>query len=786
MLGKITPKTEIGEAKGLLRIRLYSLDANEELYAKGNFNGEGRMENAIANKKGDLPLEKMIFVGWASCPWVAVFARDTMKASTQRKQDSLFPRLPTPDSRLPIFKTSLISKCTSALLFLTLLKSSLGLASTQIEMIEPLIMQSTLAMLSQLPPVVDNANTSPLLQVSSQKNQLSSSILPSVPRLDQLPPVANNSSTRRQAQLLSQVSPQVIRQGSQIALNGRVFRVAWKQWKLGKSVRTGISDVGLTQTVGMELLSTRDFTRQPVQWFSYPPSTPLVLPSKLSGSYRYLDVTDFARIAGWQLQVQGDALRIYSVPARVENIHLETQPWGSRIIVDLDRPTPWQVRDLRTEGAIAFEAIADPSLIARFNAPPVVEQRQEIEDTAPVPVVPPIAQPVIRLDNAQNQTLLRVSIPEGKRLQVFSVPNPYRLVLDLRSDSLVEKEILWAPGIRWRQQYVNLGESRFPVVWLEVNPRTSGVSFRPIWSNPATQLGTAPLIQTAQLWQASAAINAGFFNRKNQLPLGAIRRDGRWFSGPILNRGAIAWNNSGQFKFGRLSLQETFIASTGVRLPVLFLNSAYVQPGIARYTPEWGPTYTPLTDNEVLIFVQNNQITAQMPGGIAGQMTFPIPTNGYLLTLRTNSTNVVADSLSSLSIGTPVRIDRSTTPADFARYPHILGAGPLLLQNRQIVLDAKGEQFSDSFTQQSAIRSCIGITPAGTLIIATIHGRVGGRGPSLTETAQLIQQLGAIDALNLDGGSSTGLYLGGQLLDRSPDTAARVHNALGIFRPSLP
>jgi exopolysaccharide biosynthesis protein len=46
--------------------------------------------------------------------------------------------------------------------------------------------------------------------------------------------------------------------------------------------------------------------------------------------------------------------------------------------------------------------------------------------------------------------------------------------------------------------------------------------------------------------------------------------------------------------------------------------------------------------------------------------------------------------------------------------------------------------------------------------------------------------LGAIDALNLDGGSSTGLYLGGQLLDRSPYTAARVHNGLGIFPPSLP
>jgi hypothetical protein len=250
---------------------------------------------------------------------------------------------------------------------------------------------------------------------------------------------------------------------------------------------------------------------------------------------------------------------------------------------------------------------------------------QEAEDAAPVSVGAQGEQAVIRVENTQNQTTLRVDIPAGKRLQVFSVPNPNRLVIDLRPDAMVEKEILWAPGIRWRQQYVNLGKSRFPVVWLEVNPRTSGVSFRPIWSNPTTQVGTAPIIQTAQLWQASAAINAGFFNRNNQLPLGAIRRDGRWWSGPILNRGAIAWNDRGQFKFGRLSLQETLITSAGGRLPILFLNSGYVEPGIARYTPEWGSTYTPLTDNEVLVVVQNDQVTGQIPGGVAGKAVLPHP-----------------------------------------------------------------------------------------------------------------------------------------------------------------
>jgi hypothetical protein len=608
--------------------------------------------------------------------------------------------------------------------------------------------------------------------------------------LSQLPPVAEETPAPRRAEFLSQALPKVIRQGTQLSLNGQMLTVAWRQWQVGASIRTGISDVGVKQVLGLELLSTRDLTQQPVQWFSNPQTTPLVLASQLGGSSRYLDVTDFVKIAGLRLQVEsaglmspqasGDTLQISSLPARVTDIRQGPQPWGSRIVIDLDRPIPWQVSDRRTEGVIILEASADPSLIKRFSTPHL-EQMQDAEDAAPVSVGAQGEQAVIRVENTQNQTTLRVDIPAGKRLQVFSVPNPNRLVIDLRPDAMVEKEIIWAPGIRWRQQYVNLGKSRFPVVWLEVNPRTSGVSFRPIWSNPTTQVGTAPIIQTAQLWQASAAINAGFFNRNNQLPLGAIRRDGRWWSGPILNRGAIAWNDRGQFKFGRLSLQETLITSAGGRLPILFLNSGYVEPGIARYTPEWGPTYTPLADNEVLVVVQNDQVTGQIPGGVAGKASFPIPSDGYLLTLRSNGTDP-----SSLAVGTQVRIEQVTAPADFGSYPYILGGGPLLLQNRQIVLDAKAEQFKDAFIQQSASRSVIGTSATGTLIIATIHNRVGGRGPNLTETAQLMQQMGAIDALNFDGGSSTGLYLGGQLLDRSPYTAARVHNALGIFLPSLP
>jgi hypothetical protein len=700
---------------------------------------------------------------------------------------------------------AMMSKRTCIFLLFTFFGSSIALASTRVGNAKPLGLQIGEAVLDRL-PLADEETTAVhqvefLSRVSSQQIRQSPQTSVGKALLSQLPPVADEALAPRRAEFLSRVPPQVIRQGTQLSLNGRMLSVAWRQWQLGTSIHTDISDAGLMQTLGIELLSTNDLTRQPIQWFSSPPTTPLVLASQVSGSYRYLDVTDFARIAGLQLQVAGDTLQISSAPARVANIRQESQPWGSRIVVDLDRPIPWQASDRLTEGVITLDASADPSLIDRFKTPPAPEQRPNSDRVRPgdsegmeptgtpsgATGVPPGSStaktntPVIRLENAQNQTILRVTIPEGKRLQAYSVHNPNRLVIDLRADAMIEKEILWAPGIQWRQRYVNLGKSRFPVVWLEVDPRTSGASFRPIWSNPATLVGTTPLIQTAPLWQATAAINAGFFNRNNQLPLGAIRRDGRWFSGPILNRGALAWNDRGEFKFGRLSLQETLIASTGERLPILFLNSGYVQPGLARYTPEWGPTYTPLSDNEVLVFVQNDRVTSQMPGGASGKASFPIPTDGYLLTLRSKGTNAV-----SLGIGTQVGIEQGIAPTDFGNYPHILGAGPLLVQNRQIVLDAKGEQFSDAFIKQFAIRSAIGSTATGTLIIAALHNRNGGRGPNLIETAQLMQQLGAIDALNFDGGSSTGLYLGGQLLDRSPYTAARVHNGLGIFRPSIP
>ena len=543
-------------------------------------------------------------------------------------------------------------------------------------------------------------------------------------------------------------------QGDRVTVNGVGFRLAWMQWRDPKSpsLRTGVSDFGLAQAIGLQLLNTNDAAKQPVQWFSQPATTPIVLPTRRSATLRFLDITDLARLSGWQVQTSGSTLQIVTPIAKLLAVRQSKPSAGDRLVLELDRPTPWQVDRQGQDVTLTLNAQADPSL-GSFQP--------KLSDSLPA----------LKLETAPTRLQFRVT--DNQRARVWSLPNPDRLIVDIRSDGPPDQNILWAPGLRWRQQTVSLGNDRFPVVWLEVNLRLPGVTVKPILPNPKALVGTALLVQTAQLNQVAAAINGGFFNRNNQLALGAVRQDDRWFSGPILNRGAIAWNSKGEMQFDRLTLQETIVTAAGQRLPITHLNSAYILPGIARYTPPWGD-YTSLSDGEVVVTIQADQVTRQQPVTVGS--TVPIPDNGYLLVLRSNPAD-----LSKLAIGSTLRIESTTVPAEFQPYPQILAAGPLLLKNKQIVLDAKAEGFGAAFASERASRSAIGRSATGTLMLVAVHDQLTGPGPSLTEMAQIMQQLGAIDALNLDGGSSTTLFLGSQVVDRSPRNAARVHNGIGVF-----
>ena len=543
--------------------------------------------------------------------------------------------------------------------------------------------------------------------------------------------------------------------GTQISINGQTFPGLWQQ----KNGRVGVAIASMANLVGVELLTTSTPTQQPVRWFPSTQDGILNLAAWWDSTNRYVDISELAVSAGWAVQTNGNTLQLTMPSQRTTGIRQGKQTWGDRIVVDLTGPTSWKL-DADDSYTVTIGGAITPEMVRAFRALPgnLITQ--------------------IHVAPLRGQTVLKIKTKDGAAPQIWTAGSPNRVVIDVRRDAMVERDIAWAPGLRWRQQYIAVGAHRFPVYMFITRPNPSTLALRPIHANPSTAIGIEPILTTAQRQQVAGAVNAGFFNRNNQLPLGAVRNAGQWISGPILGRGAMAWNDRGDLVMDRLALSESVTVGPGESFPILAVNSGYVQAGIGRYTDGWGASYTPIVDNEIIVTVRDNQVTDQQTLGKAGTGSVPIPADGegYLLALRSQRS-----AGESFAPGTPVLLASQSQPAIFEQYPNVVGGGPLLIRDHNIVLNPQLEGFSTNFIEGAAPRTAVGKTADGTWIIATMHDRVGGRGPTLSETAKIMQQLGAVDALNLDGGSSSSLYLGGQLLNRQPRTAARVNNGIGLF-----
>jgi hypothetical protein len=113
----------------------------------------------------------------------------------------------------------------------------------------------------------------------------------------------------------------------------------------------------------------------------------------------------------------------------------------------------------------------------------------------------------------------------------------------------------------------------------------------------------------------------------------------------------------------------------------------------------------------------------------------------------------------------------------FGRVPagDLLQAGPLLVANRQVAFidgqDAEGfsagaSQFDSDITRGRHPRAALAVTDHGLLLVACDGRTDHDAGMTLSELASTLVELGAVDALNLDGGGSTSLVYDGQLRNR--------------------
>ncbi|MBS1627359.1 MAG: phosphodiester glycosidase family protein [Bacteroidetes bacterium] len=94
-----------------------------------------------------------------------------------------------------------------------------------------------------------------------------------------------------------------------------------------------------------------------------------------------------------------------------------------------------------------------------------------------------------------------------------------------------------------------------------------------------------------------------------------------------------------------------------------------------------------------------------------------------------------------------------------------VGGGPVLLQNGEVKVTNNEElKFTGKGINDKHPRTCMGYTKDDKLIVMVIEGRNKGKaeGATLTQQAQLLQQLGCVEALNLDGGGSSCMLINGK------------------------
>ncbi|MFU8885245.1 MAG: phosphodiester glycosidase family protein [Cyanobacteriota bacterium] len=557
----------------------------------------------------------------------------------------------------------------------------------------------------------------------------------------QPPPVLPSRPANRAA-----ANPSV-QEGGTLVINGRSQEARWR-W-IGPSgqppQQLWLTLEVLQNQLGVSSRSLPDGSLD-LEWFGEGLKVPTAAQQALADEVA-LDALPLLQALGVRMGTDGQQLSLNLPSPNLVQVRSSVQGAGRRVVLDLAAPAL-----VRQDGS---ELVVDISGSSELQA----QLRQ------------------LGLVSRSLGPGLALRSTAGVPQRIFTLGQPNRLVIDLPSGGVGSTDPAPTPisprlqallgrGVRWDR----LSRSGVRINAVRVEPRNGPLRLAPLPPTGGME-GLLTLPQLAQQTQALVAINGGYFNRVRRLPLGALKQDGRWLSGPILNRGVAAWSGRELPRFGRLSLQEWVSGPDGGREPLVVVNSGYVQRGISRYDDAWGPIYRPLSGGETALLVRQG-VAAQDFNSQQLEQGVPLRPGDTLLVGR-GGVAVPWTAGSRLSFSS-----RPSTPLGDA--DQVVGGGPLLLQEGRLVLNGAAENFAAAFMRQGAPRTVLASDGVEVWLV-TLEGE-NGAGPTLEEAARLLLQLGVRDALNLDGGSSTGLVMGGSLQVKGRGVAGRVHNGVGLVQ----
>ena len=284
---------------------------------------------------------------------------------------------------------------------------------------------------------------------------------------------------------------------------------------------------------------------------------------------------------------------------------------------------------------------------------------------------------------------------------------------------------------------------------------------------------------------AVAAVNAGFFRLDRTEfagdAAGILVIDGNVWSESHDNRIAMRILNSdsrSEVWFDHLQI-ETRVSLDSIDSNLSGINRQRKVDEIVAYTTDFGPsTLTEALGTEVVFsncsVLPGCKVVVVERGGNS-----LIPKDGFVLSLGPNSRELDGrflerlkgshnglETRASLTSGLGGRPQFRLSPMD-----DITNGIPQLIKNGKIDITWEREKASRSFVETRHPRTAVAKLKDGKFLMVTVDGRQPGVsvGMTLQELAEYILSLGATEAMNLDGGGSTTMYLDGKVVNTPSD-----------------
>ncbi len=307
-------------------------------------------------------------------------------------------------------------------------------------------------------------------------------------------------------------------------------------------------------------------------------------------------------------------------------------------------------------------------------------------------------------------------------------------------------------------------------------------------------IGLETTSSLANRYRALAAVNAGFFGMKGLMAgdaAGVLQIDGKLLSEPYKERvacGIINRNNRTDAVFGHLK----FIGEAQIGTLRFGKNPGYPISGINRgrdssdmvlFTPEFHRTT--LTNTRGLEILVRGGVVTEIRDSSGSSL---IPYDGIVLSCSGAGYDWAKANVRegmSVKIITEIEALKPEAQSGFQAAEDIVGGVSQLVENGQIAMTWQREGAAEDFALGRHPRTAIAKLKDGRILLLAADGRQIGvsMGLTLQELAQILVEMGAEHAINLDGGGSTTMVLNGIIVNKPSDAAGErlVSDALLVF-----